>query len=140
MAAPGEGPSLPAPAGAPLILRRLRSSSTPVDRNAMNVGISCHALKFGGGMERYAMDLVDGLNALGVRPTVFAKVFDEQLPQYGRVDPVKIDLRWLPGKLRDHAFAALLKRRPERARVTTLIACNRILDADIAVCGGTHPG
>lgn len=106
----------------------------------MNVGISCHALKFGGGMERYAMDLVDGLNALGVRPTVFAKVFDEQLPQYGRVDPVRIDLGWLPGKLRDHAFAALLKRRPERARVTTLIACNRILDADIAVCGGTHPG
>jgi glycosyltransferase involved in cell wall biosynthesis len=105
-----------------------------------SVGISCHALKFGGGMERYAMDLVDGLRALGIRPTVFAKSFDEQLPQFGMIDAERINVGWLPGKLRDHAFAALLQGRRTRAGTDLLIACNRVLDAEVAVCGGTHPG
>lgn len=105
-----------------------------------SVGISCHALKFGGGMERYAMDLVDGMHAIGIRPTVFAKSFDEQLPQFGMVDAERINVGWLPGKLRDHAFAAVLEGRRLRVGTDTLIACNRILNADVAVCGGTHPG
>lgn len=86
------------------------------------------------------MDLVDGLKALGIRPVVFAKNFDETLPQYRSVDPVKIATGWLPGKLRDHAFALMLKRRKREKGVDALIACNRILNADVAICGGTHPG
>ena len=105
-----------------------------------SVGISCHALKFGGGMERYAMDLVDGLHAIGIRPTVFAKSFDEQLPQLGMIEAERINVGWLPGKLRDHAFAVLLKGRRRRVGTEMLIACNRILNADVAICGGTHPG
>lgn len=104
------------------------------------VGLSCIALKFGGGMERYAMDLVDGLHALGVRPSVFAREFDQTVPQYRMVQAERINVRWLPGKLRDFGFALALERHPARAGTETLIACNRVLSADVAVCGGTHPG
>ncbi len=106
----------------------------------MSVGISCHALKFGGGMERYTMDLVDGMHAIGIRPTVFSRSFDEALPQFAMINAERIRVGWLPGKLRDHAFAYLLKGRRQRAGTDVLIACNRILNADVAICGGTHPG
>lgn len=106
----------------------------------MKIGISCHALKHGGGMERYAMDLVDGLHELGIRPTVFAKKFDQSLPQYSQIDAQRIRVGGLPGKLRDHAFAFLLKRRQARAGIDVLIACNRVQSSQIAICGGTHLG
>lgn len=106
----------------------------------MKVGISCHALKHGGGMERYSMDLVDGMHALGLRPTVFAKQFDTGLEEYRRIDPQCIDVNWLPGKVRDHAFAWRLRGLQAQAGVFPLIACNRVWSADIAICGGTHPG
>ncbi len=106
----------------------------------MKLGISCHALKHGGGMERYSMDLVDGLHELGIRPTVFAKKFDRDLPQYAQVDAETIHVGWLPGKLRDHAYAIALRRRQARAGTDVLIACNRVLSSQIAICGGTHLG
>lgn len=86
------------------------------------------------------MDLVDGLHALGLRPTVFAKQFDTGLEEYRHIDPQRIAVNWLPGKLRDHAFAWRLRQRQAQAGVFPLIACNRVWSADIAICGGTHPG
>lgn len=106
----------------------------------MRIGLSCNALKLSGGMERYALDVVRGLARLGHRPTVFARAFDRSLPEFSLVEAVTIALSFVPGKLRDHVFAARLERIRPRLPVDVLIGCNRTRSADIAVCGGTHLG
>lgn len=106
------------------------------------LAISHHALRHGGGFERYAMTLVHGLHARGVRPTFIARSFDRSLAEYGWVEPIRLGVTGVPGKLRDLFFdwrIGRLKRRLGSA-LGPLIACNTTRWADIAVCGGTHPG
>lgn len=106
----------------------------------MKLGISSHALRLSGGIERYAMDLVDGFTALGIQPVFFAKRFDDTLPACRLVQKEQINVRWLPARYRDAWFAARLPKRQRAAGVDLLIGCNRIASADIAICGGTHIG
>ncbi len=111
------------PAGAPLAL------STP-------------ALRHGGGFERYAMTVVRGLHDAGIRPTVIARSFDTALAEYAWVNPVRLGVGGIPGKLRDLFFDWRIGRVKRRlgAALGPLIACNQTRWADVAVCGGTHPG
>lgn len=106
----------------------------------MKIGISCHALKHSGGIERYAMDLVHGLHGAGIKPVFFAKKFDTSLTEYSLVDSCMISTRWLPQKLRDHFFSYQLKKKKAQYGVDKLISCNRVSSSDIAICGGTHIG
>ena len=104
------------------------------------LALSNHALRHSGGFERYAMTLVRGLHALGIRPTFIAKSFDEELPEYDWVTPVRLRMTGVPGKLRDLWFDRGIGRVKRRSAIGPLIACNPTRWADIAVCGGTHPG
>jgi glycosyltransferase involved in cell wall biosynthesis len=106
----------------------------------MKVGISCNALKHSGGLERYAMDLVRGLAARGMRPAFFARKFDPSVPEYSLIDPHRINVSLLPGKLRDMWFSRRLGTLRRRAGVDVLIGCNRVDSSEIAICGGTHRG
>ncbi|MEO6351508.1 MAG: glycosyltransferase family 4 protein [Burkholderiaceae bacterium] len=106
----------------------------------MKIGISCHALKHSGGIERYAMDLVRGLSDLGIKPVFFAKKFDTSITEFALVDPCKISTRWLPQKLRDNFFSYRLQKKKVQYGVDKLISCNRVSSSDIAICGGTHIG
>lgn len=106
----------------------------------MKIGISANALKHGGGFERYAMDLARGLAARGIEPVFFARRFDRTLPEFGLVEPHRIGVSLLPGKLRDHWFSWRLRGQKRAAGVDVLIGCNRVDSSDIAVCGGTHRG
>ena len=106
----------------------------------MKLAIACHRFGYGGGMERYTMDLVRGLNQLGVRPLVFARGFDTAIPEYAYVDPVRINVRALPSKLRDHYFSSRVRTLKDRHGVDVLIGCSRTAVSDIAICGGTHRG
>lgn len=106
----------------------------------MKIGISCHGFGAGGGIERYTLDLVNGLHALGIRPVVFAKSFNTNLPEYARIDPVRIGVRGWPGKLRDHVFSRRLRALKAAHGVDVLIGCNRTAVSDVAICGGTHLG
>ena len=106
----------------------------------MKIGISCHALKESGGIERYAMDLVRGMHHCAIKPTYFAKKFDTSLPQFAWVEPCKINVSWLPQKLRDPFFSWRLEQQKRAFGVDTLISCNRVSSSDIAICGGTHLG
>jgi glycosyltransferase involved in cell wall biosynthesis len=106
----------------------------------MKIGISSNALKHSGGLERYAMDLVRGFAALGVKPAFFARSFDASLPESGLIEPHRINVSFLPGKLRDSWFARRLRALRRAARVDVLIGCNRVDSSDIAICGGTHEG
>ncbi|WP_322042987.1 glycosyltransferase family 4 protein [Paraburkholderia sp. J67] len=106
----------------------------------MKLGISANALKHSGGLERYAMDLVQGLAAHGMRPAFFARKFDPSLGEYAQVEPHRINVSLLPGKLRDRWFSWRLAALRRRARVDVLIGCNRVDSSEIAICGGTHRG
>ncbi|HWX10976.1 MAG TPA: glycosyltransferase family 4 protein [Trinickia sp.] len=106
----------------------------------MKIGISANALKHGGGFERYAMDLARGLAARGIEPAFFARSFDETLPESRLVEPHRINVSFLPGKLRDHWFSWRLRGGRRAAAVDVLIGCNRVDSSEIAVCGGTHRG
>ncbi len=109
---------------------------------AIELAISNHALRHSGGFERYAMTLVRGFHEAGIRPTFIAKSFDMSLPEYGWINPIRLRVTGLPGKLRDLFFdwrIGHVKRRLGE-RMGPLIACNQTRWADVAVCGGTHPG
>jgi glycosyltransferase involved in cell wall biosynthesis len=106
----------------------------------MKLGISANALRHGGGLERYAMDLVRGFAACGVRPVFFARRFDEALPEASLVEAHRVNVSFLPGKLRDAWFSWRLRGARRRADVDVLIGCNRVDASEIAICGGTHLG
>ncbi|MGZ2745610.1 glycosyltransferase family 4 protein [Burkholderia stagnalis] len=106
----------------------------------MKLGISANALKHGGGLERYAMDLVRGLAARSVKPAFFARRFDDSLPERRLVDAHRINVSFLPGKLRDTWFSWRLRGQRRAAGVDILIGCNRVDSSEIAICGGTHRG
>jgi glycosyltransferase involved in cell wall biosynthesis len=106
----------------------------------MPLAISNHALRMSGGIERYALTLVRGLHERGIRPVVLAKSFDTALPEYEWVDPVRVPVGFVPGKLRDMWFDWRLRRLKARLDLRPLIACNQTGAADIAICGSTHPG
>ena len=99
-----------------------------------------HGLRHSGGIERYLLTLVDGLHARGLRPTVVARRFDPTLPEYGWVEPVTIRTWGLGGALRDLWFDRQLRRLKNQRGWYPLVALNQTAAADIAICGGTHPG
>ncbi|HEY8710400.1 MAG TPA: glycosyltransferase family 4 protein [Burkholderiaceae bacterium] len=107
---------------------------------AARLAISNHGLRYGGGIERYAMTLVRELHERGIRPTVIAKAFDTTLPEYGWVNPVHTSVRVAPGKLRDLFFDWRIGRAKRRLGLYPLIGCNQTRWSDIAICGSTHPG
>src|SRR5690606_9858575 len=105
----------------------------------MRLAISCNSFGAGGGLERYALDITGALSRKTSLPiTVYSRRFDAGEVEAANVEPRRIDVGWLPGKLRDLAYSRRLQklRRPGEL----LIACNRVRGADIAVCGGTHRG
>ena len=106
----------------------------------MKLCLSNHGLRHSGGIERYAVTLVRGLHALGVRPTVIAKAFDTTLPEYAWVDALPVRMAGVPSKLRDLYFDWRIRRFKQRRDLGPLIACNQTGAADIAICGSTHPG
>jgi glycosyltransferase involved in cell wall biosynthesis len=105
-----------------------------------SLAISNHGLRNSGGIERYALTLVRGLHARGLRPVFIAKSFDPSLPEVAWVDTVRVRLTGLPAKLRDLAFDWRIRRIKQRLGLFPLIACNQTGAADIAICGSTHPG
>lgn len=106
----------------------------------MKIGISANALSHGGGFERYAMDLVRGFEKRGVKPAFFARKFDQAMPERALVEAHRVNVSFLPGKLRDHWFSWRLRSMKRSAGVDVLIGCNRVDSSEIAVCGGTHRG
>jgi glycosyltransferase involved in cell wall biosynthesis len=106
----------------------------------MKIGLSSNALKHSGGLERYAMDLVRGFAAAGIELAFFARRFDLSVPESRMVERHRINVSFLPGKLRDRWFSWRLRRARRAAKVDVLIGCNRVDSSEIAICGGTHLG
>jgi glycosyltransferase involved in cell wall biosynthesis len=107
---------------------------------AASLALCNHALRNSGGIERYALTLVRGLHALGIRPAVIAKSFDASLPEFAWVKPYPVSMFAVPSKLRDHWFNWCITRIKQKEKLFPLLACNQTGAADIAICGGVHPG
>lgn len=106
----------------------------------MRLAIACQNFQTGGGMERYVQDLVTGMHALGITPVIFSRTFDKHSAQYKYIEPHRINVSWLPSKLRDYFFAVSLEKRIVEEQIDLLISTSRVRCADIAICGGTHQG
>jgi glycosyltransferase involved in cell wall biosynthesis len=98
------------------------------------------SLRPGGGFERYARTVVAGLHARGVRPVFVARRIDRSMPETAWVDPVVLGDAAVPQPIVDHVFDWRLGRARRRLHLAPLIATSPTRHADVAVCGGTHPG
>lgn len=107
----------------------------------MRIGVTTNSLAKGGGMERQAYDIIEGLAKRGFRVTVFTRKFDPSLPLIGRLDKVApVRHPYIPGKLRDKFFSRAVDRLRKKFRLDIVISCNRIENSEIVVCGGDHLG
>ncbi|CAH2893489.1 MAG: Glycosyltransferase [uncultured Paraburkholderia sp.] len=115
--------------------------SEPIRPPLTDIALTAQALKNSGGAERYTRDVIAGLHRMGVRPTLFAREIDRALPEAAWVDDAKpLNVRWAPRKLRNLAFDWRLEQRLKRRRPACVFSINHSTHADVALCGGTHPG
>ncbi|SEC71321.1 Glycosyltransferase involved in cell wall bisynthesis [Paraburkholderia caballeronis] len=105
-----------------------------------DLALTAQAPKNSGGAERYTRDLIAGFHRMGLRPTLFAREIDRSMEEAGWIDAQPLDVRWAPRKLRNLAFNWRLARRLRRHRPQCVFAINHSPYADVALCGGTHPG
>ena len=121
-------------------LTEIRSLSDPTRRPLTDIALTAQALKNSGGAERYTRDVIAGFHRMGLRPTLFAREIDRALPEAAWVDAQPLNVRWAPRKLRNLAFDWRLKQRLKRHRPACVFSINHSTHADVALCGGTHPG
>ena len=108
--------------------------------NPLRLAITAQALTHGGGAERYARDVVSGLIDLGIRPMVLARKIDLSLPQAQAARCFALGLRFIPRLWRSQAFDWMAGRVLKRQAVDCVFGINHTEHADVAICGGTHPG
>ncbi|WP_439239186.1 glycosyltransferase family 4 protein [Lonepinella sp. BR2919] len=101
----------------------------------MTISLAMIKFKQGGGIERYALDLIAGFHQAGIKPVVYAISFDEKLKQYPWIKPKKVALSWCPKFLRKQCFARTIKNAPE-----TTLSITQIVGTDLLICGGQHKG
>ncbi|WP_345813406.1 glycosyltransferase [Paraburkholderia sp. PREW-6R] len=114
--------------------------SDPLRRPLTDLALTAQALKNSGGAERYTRDVIAGLHRMGLRPTLFAREIDRALPEAEWIDAQPLNVSWAPRKLRNLAFDWRLKQRLKRHRPACVFSINHSTHADVALCGGTHPG
>ncbi|WP_159990419.1 glycosyltransferase family 4 protein [Pelistega ratti] len=106
----------------------------------MQISLVCNKFQNGGGIERYTIDLVNGFytyNKKNHKINVYATNFDQTIKEYGLITPKKINLSFIPKKLR-HFFLSYQtnKQKTLNDKLISLI----FTKADIIICGGNHLG
>jgi glycosyltransferase involved in cell wall biosynthesis len=131
---------LPVSVPVPVSLSDSSDSSHFNPRPLTDIALTAQALKNSGGAERYTRDVIAGFHRMGLRPTLFAREIDRTLPEASWIDAQPLNVRWAPRKLRNLAFDWRLKQRLKRHRPGCVFSINHTTHADLALCGGTHPG
>jgi glycosyltransferase involved in cell wall biosynthesis len=103
----------------------------------MRIGISTSSLGRGGGMERYARDIIEGFLAAGIETTAICRKTRGVIPGCA---VRRIPCTFIPGKLRDRYFSFRVSRLKKRLGIDIHIACCLDANPDVAICGGTHIG
>ncbi len=70
------------------------------NNNHPNISLTCQKFQYGGGMERYLIDIVNGLSQANITPKIYSAKFDTALPEYDLINPVKVNLSFVPKKWR----------------------------------------
>lgn len=109
-------------------------------QSKIKLGISCSQFGAGGGMERYAFELAQGFYDEAITPQILTRKVDKKFKNTNGYAIKIFNLKWIPGKLRDRYFSWRLDNYRKSHQITTLIACSRTKNPDIAICGGTHIG
>ena len=108
----------------------------------MRIGVTCNCFARSGGMEQYALNLIEALIRKGHTPVIFTMSAHPTLPAYPHceVHVCPMNWRWLPNKLHVAYFNSWLRKEKARTEVAFTIACCLSGSAEIVVCGGNHIG
>jgi len=118
-----------------------QNENIETDSANIRMAVSSNAPSHPGGAERYAIDLAHGLAKRGFETTYFASHFRT----LGLVDPSikQFPIRgtaFLPRLFKENVYSHKVKKAKNKVGVDVLVACNTVVAADIAMCGGTHIG
>jgi len=128
------------PFNRPQVIIKMFSQTPHASYQMPTIGIACHSLRLDGGMGRYSLALVKGLNELNIEPVVFTKKIDRSATTDLKFQLELINCRWLPTKLRDYFYNIQVEKIAKKYNLTSIISCNRYVGANICICGGTHKG
>lgn len=106
----------------------------------MRIGVVCNSFARSGGMEKYALNVVEALIRLGHHHVIFCKKEDKLLPFYDQCEVHVCPKKWMPNKLHVVYFNHWLKKIRQRVPVEFAIGCCMGASSEIMVCGGTHIG
>lgn len=73
------------------------------NNNHPNISLTCQKFQYGGGMERYLIDIVNGLSKTNITPKIYSAKFDTTLSEYNLINPIKINLSFVPKNV-EHPF------------------------------------
>lgn len=108
----------------------------------MRIGIACNAFARSGGMEQYALNVIEALIHLGHTPVVFTMSADPTLPTYAKAEVHVCPhvVKWLPNKINVLRFNKWLREVRPTVPCEFMIGSCLAVTADIAICGGNHIG
>lgn len=108
----------------------------------MRIGVACNIFGHSGGMEQYALKIIEALLKLGHIPVVFTMRADKSLPFFNQVETHVCPCLygWFPNKLNVVRFNRWIKNIRETVAVEFMISCCLAVTAEIATCGGTRLG
>lgn len=109
-------------------------------RSKLSIAIVCHSIRIDGGIGRYVVELIEGLNEFGIKPVVFTKKVDNDVVTKLNCSVVRINCRIIPTKLRDYYFNFIVSRKLKKFEFDEIISANRFPLSSIIICGGTHKG
>lgn len=107
---------------------------------SLRVGVTCNSFAQSGGMEKYALGVIEALIELGHKPIVFCKKADKNIPVYKDCEVLICPFKWLPSKLRTAYFSQWLIKIRQKVKVDCVIGCCQGGGQEIVACGGNHIG
>lgn len=106
----------------------------------MRIGIFCNTFGRSGGMETYALNIVQACLELGHKPVVFCKKADRSLSFASQCEVHEYSLKLLPNKLYFYLFHRWLTQITNAVPVDFSIGCCLGGYPEVMACGGTRIG
>ena len=112
-------------------------NKTLLSNNPKHISLTCQKFQYGGGMERYLIDIVNGLSQANITPKIYSAKFDTALPEYNLINPIKINLSFVPKKLRTSFLSYFSNKYKEKSEISLTTSYTL---SDVVICGGNHKG
>lgn len=112
-------------------------NKTLLSNNPQHISLTCQKFQYGGGMERYLIDIVNGLSQANITPKIYSAKFDIALPEYNLINPIKINLSFVPKKWRTSFLSYFSNKYKEKSEISLTTSYTL---SDVVICGGNHKG